>query len=75
MQEDKRLLGGVQALISQQPIPTPVPFQQPSTVECYELALKYRLAMKQSLEKSLVNVITRMKGRSNYNGLCLEDQA
>eukprot|EP00983_Pelagomonas_calceolata_P015719 498828-Pelagomonas_calceolata.AAC.6 len=64
MQEDKRLLAGLQELLSKQttPISASSPFQPPSNIDCYELALRYRLAMKQSLEKSLINVRARMKG-------------
>uniref|UniRef100_A0A7S3R5E5 SET domain-containing protein n=2 Tax=Dunaliella tertiolecta TaxID=3047 RepID=A0A7S3R5E5_DUNTE len=63
IQEDKRLLAGLQELLSKQttPISASSPFQPPSNIDCYELALRYRLAMKQSLEKSLINVRARMK--------------
>ncbi|KAF5836170.1 hypothetical protein DUNSADRAFT_6322 [Dunaliella salina] len=63
IQEDKRLLSGLQELMSKQTPPALAspPFQPPSNVECYELALKYRLAMKQSLEKSLIHVRARMR--------------
>lgn len=39
-----------------------LPFQPPSSLAAYELALQYRLNRKQSLEKALINVRSRLKG-------------
>ena len=65
-QDDKRLLTGLQQLQSLQKKPESEPspaFQPPSSLTAYKLALQYRLCRKQSLERALINVRSRLKGK------------
>jgi len=47
------------------------PFQPPGNVPVYGLALQYRLGLKQSLERSLINVRSRLKGKLLIWAVCM----